>query len=115
MGTAGTGSAAICAGSRHSACRATAAGRTIFIGHVGSAGPSTPESAPQATQPEPATSRRRQPAGNPFEPAAEITEDEVRKLLAGKQLFLRGGYLDNTLSFNEHGVLIGHSPQGSTR
>jgi outer membrane biosynthesis protein TonB len=28
-------------------------------------------------------------------------------------LFLRGGYLDNTLSFNEHGVLIGHSPQGS--
>ncbi len=44
---------------------------------------------------------------------AEITEDAVRKLLAGKQLFLRGGYLDNTLSFNEHGALIGHSPQGS--
>ena len=31
----------------------------------------------------------------------------------GKELFLRGGYLDNTLSFNEHGALIGHSPQGS--
>ncbi len=31
----------------------------------------------------------------------------------GKELFLRGGYLDNTLSFNEHGVLIGHSSQGS--
>ena len=31
----------------------------------------------------------------------------------GKDLFLRGGYLDNTLTFNEHGVLIGRSPQGS--
>jgi TonB family protein len=44
---------------------------------------------------------------------AEITEDEVRKLVVGKQLFVRGGYLDNALSYNEHGVLIGHSPQGS--
>ena len=42
-----------------------------------------------------------------------MTEEEVRKLLVGKQLFLRGGYLDNTLSFNERGALIGHSPQGS--
>jgi outer membrane biosynthesis protein TonB len=42
-----------------------------------------------------------------------ITEDELRKQLEGKDLFLRGGYLDNTLTFNEHGVLIGHSPQGS--
>ena len=43
----------------------------------------------------------------------EITEDEIRRLLVGKELFLRCGYLDNTLSFDEHGVLIGHSPQGS--
>lgn len=42
-----------------------------------------------------------------------ITEDELRRQLEGKDLFLRGGYLDNTLTFNEHGVLIGHSPQGS--
>ena len=42
-----------------------------------------------------------------------ITEDELRKQLEGKELFLRGGYLDNTLTFNEHGALIGHSPQGS--
>jgi len=34
-------------------------------------------------------------------------------MLVGKPLYLRGGYLDNTLSFNEHGALIGHSPQGS--
>jgi len=34
-------------------------------------------------------------------------------MLVGKALYLRGGYLDNNLSFNEHGVLIGHSLQGS--
>jgi outer membrane biosynthesis protein TonB len=43
----------------------------------------------------------------------EISEDQLRKLLIGKQLFLRGGYLDNSLSYNEHGVLIGRSAQGS--
>jgi outer membrane biosynthesis protein TonB len=51
-------------------------------------------------------------AGHAPEPGS-ITEDELRKQLEGKDLFLRGGYLDNTLSFNEHGVLIGRSPQGS--
>ena len=34
-------------------------------------------------------------------------------MLVGKALYLRGGYLDNTLNFGEHGQLIGHSPQGS--
>ena len=34
-------------------------------------------------------------------------------MLVGKQLFLLGGYLNDNLSFNEHGVLIGHSPAGS--
>jgi outer membrane biosynthesis protein TonB len=34
-------------------------------------------------------------------------------MLIGKELFLRGGYLDNDLSYNEQGVLVGHSPQGS--
>jgi len=45
--------------------------------------------------------------------AGAITEDEVKQLLVGKTLYLRGGYLDNSLSFDEHGKLIGHSPQGS--
>jgi hypothetical protein len=44
---------------------------------------------------------------------ASVSEDQLRRLLEGKDLFLRGGYLDNTLEFNEHGVLIGHSPRGS--
>jgi TonB family protein len=45
--------------------------------------------------------------------AGAITEDEVKQLLVGKMLYLRDGYLDNSLSFDEHGKLVGHSPQGS--
>jgi hypothetical protein len=65
-----------------------------------------------ATEPAPSASTAPHPESSSPQPG-EITEDELRKLLVGKQLFLRAGYLDNTLSFNEHGVLIGHSPQGS--
>jgi TonB family protein len=43
----------------------------------------------------------------------ETTEDELRQLLVGKQLFLRGGYLGDSLSFNEHGDAIGHPTVGS--
>ncbi|MGA9670734.1 MAG: energy transducer TonB [Terracidiphilus sp.] len=42
-----------------------------------------------------------------------ITEEELKQMLVGKPLYLRGGYLDNSLSFNEHGGLIGRSAQGS--
>jgi TonB family protein len=42
-----------------------------------------------------------------------VTEEELKQLLVGKALYLRGGYLDNNLTFSEHGTLIGHSPQGS--
>jgi TonB family protein len=45
--------------------------------------------------------------------AGSITEAELKQLLVGKALYLRDGYLDNSLSFNEYGHLIGHSPQGS--
>lgn len=34
-------------------------------------------------------------------------------MLVGKALYLRGGYLENTLEFDEHGGLITKSPQGS--
>jgi hypothetical protein len=47
------------------------------------------------------------------ETTGAITEEELRHLLVGKTLYLRGGYLDNALNFNEHGVLVSHSPQGS--
>src|ERR1700722_3271820 len=79
----------------------------------------TPENAPAPpaeTQPSPPASpsvpaHTSQPA-HAAEPN-EISEDEIKSLLVGKQLFLRGGYLDNDLSFNENGVLVSHSPQGS--
>jgi TonB family protein len=34
-------------------------------------------------------------------------------MLVGKTLYLRGGYLGDSLTFNEHGGLSGHSAQGS--
>jgi hypothetical protein len=49
----------------------------------------------------------------PPQVAGSISEAELKQLLVGKTLYLRDGYLDNSLSFNEHGHLIGHSPQGS--
>jgi TonB family protein len=45
--------------------------------------------------------------------AGDITEATLKQMLVGKSLYLRDGYLDNSLNFNEHGRLIGHSPQGS--
>ncbi len=45
--------------------------------------------------------------------AGAITEDELKTLLVGKTLYVRGGYLDSSLGFDEHGKLIGHSAQGS--
>lgn len=45
--------------------------------------------------------------------APSLGEDEIRRLFVGKPLYLRAGYLDNTLAFNEHGLLLGHSPRGS--
>jgi outer membrane biosynthesis protein TonB len=72
---------------------------------------SAPSAAPAEPAPAPPAASQSSPAHAP-EPA-EISEDEIRRLLVGKELFLRGGYLDNDLSYNEHGVLVGHSPQGS--
>jgi len=72
--------------------------------------------APESMQPAPASAVSPAPA-TVAKPApaqgSEITEAEVKQLLVGKQLFLLGGYLNDNLSFNEHGVLIGRSPAGS--
>ena len=64
--------------------------------------------APAETTPA-ATASKAQKDGQP----ASISEEELKKLLTGKTLYLRGGNLDNTLSFDAHGHLIGHSAQGS--
>lgn len=42
-----------------------------------------------------------------------ITDDELKQMLVGKQLFLRGAYLGDSLSFNEHGAALGHPTVGS--
>ncbi|MGO8756519.1 MAG: energy transducer TonB [Terracidiphilus sp.] len=77
---------------------------------------SAPSAAPAENQPAPAQGQQSSAAAGGVpqsEAAGEIGEEELRRMLVGKQLFLRGGYLDNSLSFNEHGSLVGHSPQGS--
>jgi TonB family protein len=42
-----------------------------------------------------------------------ITQDELKQQLAGKTFYLREGYLDNSLQFDEHGRLINNSPRTS--
>jgi len=42
-----------------------------------------------------------------------INEEFLRQQLVGKALYLRGGYLDNSLSFDEHGHIIGNPAQAS--
>ena len=43
----------------------------------------------------------------------EIKEDQLKQLLVGKTLYLRAGYQDNNLEFDEQGRLTGHSATGS--
>src|SRR5690349_18997485 len=74
--------------------------------------------APAQTPPEPRTTISSSPSVSPTQPVArandavltqgaftiptiggEIKEDQLRQLLAGKTLYLRGGYQDNNLEF----------------
>ena len=43
----------------------------------------------------------------------EIKEDQLKQLLVGKTLYLRGGYQDNNLEFDDHGRLVSRSAHGS--
>ena len=45
--------------------------------------------------------------------AGDIKEDQIKQLLIGKTLYLRSGYQDNNLEFDESGRLTSHSSQGS--
>lgn len=45
--------------------------------------------------------------------APEITEGELRQQLVGKTVYLRGGWLDDNLHFDENGKLDGASPHAS--
>lgn len=48
-----------------------------------------------------------------FTTGGEIKEDQLKQMLGGKTLYLRAGYQDNNLEFDEQGRLTSHSPQGS--
>jgi len=71
--------------------------------------PAEPQPSPAPSPSAPAHTSQPVHAAEP----SEISEEEIKSLLVGKQLFLRGGYLDNDLSYNENGILVSHSPQGS--
>jgi len=79
----------------------------------------TPPPTAQPAPPPPPTTAPPAPESQNTESTPEtpqpgsITEEELKQMLVGKPLYLRGGYLDNSLSFNENGGVTGHSPQGS--
>lgn len=77
----------------------------LLCGSICTLGPGQPAHAQEPAQPSVAPAQDSK--------AGALTEDELRQMLAGKTFYLRSGYLDNTLSFDEHGKLAGHSPQGS--
>lgn len=68
---------------------------------------------PAVSTPAPTVPAESAPAESADDKKGAITEDEVKQLVVGKTLYLRDGYLDNALSYDEHGKLIGHSAQGS--
>lgn len=66
----------------------------------------TPPALQDTAQQQPATALRVDAPGG-------ITEDQLKHLLVGKDLYLRGGYLGDAIAYNEHGRLNGHAAFGS--
>ncbi len=105
---------------------------TLVVAALGQAPVSSPDSS--ATEPSATTTQAPSNEGQPAAPSAhppekdptlsqgpfsiqtiggEIKEDQLKQIIVGKSLYLRAGYQDNNLEFDEHGRLLGHSPQGS--
>lgn len=72
---------------------------------------SYPQSSAPTAPPENQSSAPLNAAASPA--AAPITEAELRDRLVGRQLFLRGLYLDDTLHFSMNGDLVSQSKKGS--
>jgi len=70
-------------------------------------------SAPEAQSANPAPVPAVQAAPSQVPEQGGVNEEEIKRLLVGKALYLRGGYLDDSLNFSENGKLVSHSPQGS--
>jgi TonB family protein len=73
--------------------------------------PSSPTAAPASVVP--AAEPQTQKVSANDQQTGGITEEELKQMLVGKTFYLRGGYTDDSLSFNEHGKLASHSPVGS--
>ncbi len=71
--------------------------------------PAAPETTPP---PAPQAQPQTEPSAEPQEKGG-VTEEELKRQLVGKPLFLRGGYLGDSLSFTEHGDATGHPTIGS--
>ncbi len=68
--------------------------------------------AAQAPASTPAPAQAAQPSAPTFQ-FGGVSEDQLKQQLVGKQFYLRGGYLGDSITFDEHGRMIGHSTQGS--
>lgn len=72
--------------------------------------PQTPPPHPSATS-HPPPEAKVTAAQNPV--VAEMSEEELRRRLTARPLFLRGLWLDDTLHFDMNGKLVSQSPKGS--
>ena len=79
----------------------------------------TAQQATQAQPGQPNAEQKAKPAhqsktspDRPDDTSGGITEEELRRVLVGKPLFLRGGYMGDSLSYNEQGVLDGNVTPG---
>ena len=84
------------------------AAAAIFIVTCGFAGAQAPP-----VQPKPAPHGRPSPHEPQAHPAKPIGEDELRQQFQGKTVYLRGGYLDYDLRFDQEGRFTGNAPQAS--
>jgi len=111
------GTLALTFGQAAPAQQATPASAPAASSQPGGQPPGSPETQPSAPAPAESAAAQGGMATETSSPAEEasggITEDELKQLLVGKELFLRGGYLFDSLSYNEHGALIGGSPHAS--
>ena len=77
-------------------------------------GPAILSAQAPAPAPAPATPQAQPPVDPPANTkGGEITEEEIKALLVGKPLFLRGGYLGDSLSFDLRGDPTGNPSRGS--
>ncbi len=85
----------------------------LFTGLAGTAQQPAETQAAQAKSGHKAKAEKTSSAAKTTAPDDEnsgITEEELRRMLVGKPLFLRGGYISDSLSYGTHGELDGNAP-----